>query len=74
MNYAELPYEVQQQISYPRFSVHLFAPDPANRLVKLQGEIFREGQGLGDGVTLDRITADGAILSYRDYRFRVGVQ
>ena len=74
MNYAELPYEVQQQVSYPRFSVHLFAPHPANRLVKLGGAIFREGQSLGDGVTLDRITADGAILSYGDYRFRVGVQ
>ncbi len=73
-HFRELPYEVQQAVSGVKYSVHLYSPDPSRRLVKINGIVRREGSEVSPGLVLDKVTPDGAIFTYREYRFRVPVR
>lgn len=73
-HFRELPLDIQQQVDWIGFSVHLYSRNPARRLVKIEGIVRREGSDIGREVTLDEITPYGAIFSYRDYRFKVPVR
>lgn len=73
-HYRELPYEVQQIVEGVKYSVHLYSPNPERRLVKINGIVRREGSEVAPGFVLEQVTPDGAIFTYREYRFRVPVR
>lgn len=73
-HYRELPYEVQQIVEGVKYSVHLYSPNPERRLVKINGIVRREGSEVTPGLVLEQVTPDGAIFTYREYRFRVPVR
>ncbi|MEY4760284.1 MAG: hypothetical protein RLZZ200_140 [Pseudomonadota bacterium] len=52
-----------------RLSLHVYDPEPARRYLLLNGMRLREGDALPDGLRLERITEDGAILVWRNRRF-----
>lgn len=52
-----------------RLDLHVYADDPQSRFVFLNMRRMREGDALPEGVQLESITADGAVLSYRGTRF-----
>ncbi|HEY8506820.1 MAG TPA: general secretion pathway protein GspB [Steroidobacteraceae bacterium] len=52
-----------------RMDLHVYSPNPADRFVMINMQRLREGEATSDGVQVDRITSDGAILSYRGERF-----
>jgi general secretion pathway protein B len=49
--------------------VHVFATNPADRFVYIDMHKYREGAALADGLTLERIRRDGAVLNYHGLRF-----
>jgi general secretion pathway protein B len=49
--------------------LHVYAPDPNKRFVLVNAKRLGEGQSLPEGVRVDSITTDGAILSYRGVQF-----
>jgi general secretion pathway protein B len=49
--------------------LHVYAPDPSKRFVLVNAKKLGEGQSLPEGVRVDSITTDGAILSYRGVQF-----
>jgi len=49
--------------------LHSYAPDPAKRFVLINMKRLYEGQSLPEGVKVESITNDGAILSYSGTRF-----
>jgi hypothetical protein len=49
--------------------LHVYAPDPSKRFVLVNSKKLGEGQSLPEGVKVDSITTDGAILSYRGVQF-----
>ncbi|SDM57357.1 general secretion pathway protein B [Geoalkalibacter ferrihydriticus] len=53
------------------FSLHYYTADPAQRLVRLNGLILREGQALSEGLVLEEITSDGAVFGYQGLLFTV---
>ncbi|MBV0934593.1 general secretion pathway protein GspB [Marinobacterium weihaiense] len=75
--YADLPYlrqlpvELQRDVQGLRFSVHIYSETPASRMVKHQGRVLREGDFIRPGLRLEAIIPQGAILQYRQTRFRV---
>ena len=73
-HYRELPFDIQQEVEDVKFSVHLYSPNPARRLVKINGIVHREGSEISPGLVLDEVTQKGAIFTYRNYRFWVPVQ
>ena len=52
-----------------RLDLHVFAPHPQERFVMINMHKLREGDSLPEGVHVDSITPEGAVLSYRGSRF-----
>lgn len=73
-NLNELPPSIQQNL--PTFSItaHIHTGDPASGMVKVNGQVIREGQELSPGLRLEEIIPDGVIFRYQTYRFRVGLK
>jgi general secretion pathway protein B len=73
-NLNELPSPIQQSLPTFNISVSLYSADPASRMAKINGQVMKEGQFLSAGLKLEEIIPDGVILSYQNYRFRVGLR
>ena len=52
-----------------RLDLHVFAPQPQERFVMINMHKLREGDSLPEGVHVDSITPEGAVLSYGGSRF-----
>ncbi len=71
MSYWALPQGVRDTLPAFRVSVLVYADDPADRFVLVNGVRLREKQELQTGVVLDEIRRDGAVFRARNYRFLV---
>lgn len=60
-------------ITLPQLNMALHAWDalPSNRYVMINGQKLREGQQTAEGVTVEQITADGAVMRWQERRFVV---
>jgi general secretion pathway protein B len=67
MTYQEAA--TKNQIPPLKMDLHVYAPDPRQRFVLVNMRRLTEGQSLPEGVKVDRITTDGAVLSYRGVQF-----
>ena len=70
---AELPPAILQALPAMTISVHAYSDNPAARLVGIRNKILHEGDYVAPDLKLEQITPDGAIFSYKGYRFRRGV-
>jgi general secretion pathway protein B len=52
-----------------RLDLHVYAAKPQERFIFLNMHRLREGDALPEGVRVDSITADGAVLSFRGSKF-----
>ena len=71
---AELPVAIQQELPPMSVSVHAYSGKPKDRLVGINNRLLHQGDSLAPGLTLEQITPDGMIFSYKGYTFRRGVQ
>ncbi|MGV8074077.1 MAG: general secretion pathway protein GspB [Syntrophobacteraceae bacterium] len=69
----DLPPSIRQAIPRMTFSVLIYSNKPAERMININGRATREGQEVSEGLKLEEITQDGAILNFKGYRFRKGV-
>jgi general secretion pathway protein B len=49
----------------------VYSPDPAQRLLIVNGQVQREGADLGQGVVLQQVREDRAVLSYKGNSYNV---
>jgi hypothetical protein len=70
----ELPAAVRQNLPDFAVSTHLYTDDAPSRMVRINGQLLREGQFLAAELKLEEITPEGVIFSYHNYRFRVGLK
>jgi len=68
----ELPLPIRQTLPEFLVSVFLYSDDPASRLVRINGQMMKEGQYLAPGVKLEEIVPAGVIFNYQNYRFLIG--
>jgi general secretion pathway protein B len=57
------------QIPQLRLDLHVFAPRPQDRFVMINMHKLREGDSTAEGVRVDSITPEGALMSYNGQRF-----
>lgn len=57
------------QIPQLHLDFHMYAPDTASRFVMINMHKLREGDSLPDGVHVNSITPEGAVLSYNGQTF-----
>lgn len=71
IGYWELPDSVRNGVPEIKFSVLVYADNPNNRFVLVNGTRLVEGDALKPGVVVEEIRRNGVIFSYRMYRFFV---
>jgi general secretion pathway protein B len=59
----------QAQIPDVQLNLHVYDSKPAARFVIVNGQRAHEGEVLANGVRVDEVTSDGAVLSFRGARF-----
>ncbi|WP_348753374.1 general secretion pathway protein GspB [uncultured Aquincola sp.] len=66
-----LPEDVRR--SLPRLTIGgaMYSESPANRMLIVNGQLFRENDRLADDLVLEQIALKSAVLRYRNYRFRI---
>ncbi|MEO8330970.1 MAG: general secretion pathway protein GspB [Gallionella sp.] len=72
--FNELPPAIQQEIPAMAVQLHAYSNIPGERLVSINSIRLREGGSLMLGLTLEQITPDGMIFSYKGYRFQRGIR
>ena len=67
----EMP--AQATAGLPELSVdlHIYTDDPAKRAVFINGRRYQRGGVLAEGPTVEEITREGVVLSYRGQRFQL---
>jgi len=71
IGYWELPDAIRAEVPEFKFSVLVFAADPADRFVLINGQRLGEGDTVQSGLVLKEIRRDGVVFSYRLYQFLV---
>jgi general secretion pathway protein B len=71
ISFWELPQSVRDSLPDLRITVLVYAEQPGDRFVLIGGNRVVEKDQLQDGVVLDEIRRDGAVFTYRNYRFLV---
>lgn len=64
-----LPPEATAGLPKLNLELHIYATNPAQRAVFINGHRYREGDVLPGGAKIEAITTDGAVLRYRGQRF-----
>ena len=71
ITYWELPDSVRTDVAEIKFSVLVYAKQPEDRFVLINGQRLTEGDSVQPGLVIEEIHRDGVIFSYRLYRFLV---
>ena len=71
IGYWDLPDAVRADIPEIKFSVLVYAANPADRFVLINGQRLAEGDAAQPGLEVMEIRRDGVLFSYRLYRFLV---
>jgi general secretion pathway protein B len=51
--------------------LHVYDNQPARRFIFVNSHKYREGDTLQEGPVIEKITPDGAVLSYQGSRFKL---
>ena len=71
ISYWELPDSIRSSVPEIKFSVLVYAKDPADRFVLINGERLGEGDTAQPGLVVKEIRLDGVVFTYRLYQFLV---
>lgn len=67
--YYELAYNLRKDLPAMSISMHVYAADPTQRFVIINGDRFIEGDTVKDDLTLREIQPDGLLMEFRGQRF-----
>lgn len=65
------PQEFQRQLPELVVTIHVYSPDESQRILFINNREYRRGDQLLEGLRLEEIVADGAVLSFRGERFKL---
>ena len=71
IGYWELPDSIRAEVPEIKFSVLVYAADPADRFVLINGQRLGEGDSAQPGLEVKEIRREGVVFSYRLYQFLV---
>lgn len=67
--YYELPFNLRHDLPAITLSMHVYASDPAQRFVIINGDRVAEGGSVQDDLILREIRTDGVVMEFRGQRF-----
>ena len=66
-----MPDEFRGALPSLAVTIHIYAPRAADRILYINNRQYRAGDRVGEGIRLEQIVEDGAVLSYRGQRFKL---
>jgi general secretion pathway protein B len=66
-----LPEEIKRNLPTLAVGGSMYSPDPAQRMLIINGQIMREGDTVAPDLTLESIRLRSAVLRFRDRRFEI---
>lgn len=71
ISFWQVPQNLRDNMPEIRITVLVYAEQPEDRFLLVNGVRLVEKEELASGITLDEIRRDGAVFLYRNYRFLV---
>jgi len=68
---SELPEEFRRELPKLVTGGSMYSSTPANRMLILNGQVFREGDSVAPNLLLEQIKLNAAVLSYKGQRFSI---
>lgn len=68
---SELPDDIRRQLPALSIGGSSYSETPANRLLILNGQVFREGDRINADMVLEQIQLKSAVLRFKGYRYSV---
>lgn len=68
---SELPDEIRRELPTLAIGGAMYSPNPANRMLIVNGQAFHEGDKLAPNLALEQIRLKSALLEYKGYRYRI---
>ena len=68
---SELPDDIRRELPTLAIGGAMYSPNPANRMLIVNGQTFHEGDKLAPGLSLEQIRLKSALLEYKGYRYRI---
>lgn len=67
----ELPASFRSAVAPLNVNIHVYAGSSADSVLYINDHQYRAGESLPNGVRLDAVVADGAVLSYQGQQFKL---
>jgi general secretion pathway protein B len=67
----ETPADFARTIPELSVNIHVYTPDPAQRVLYINNKLVREGEAVADGIYVEAIVADGVVLQRQGQRFKL---
>lgn len=68
---SELPDEIRRELPALAVGGAMYSKSPANRMLIVNGQTFREGDKLAPNLLLQQIRLKSAVLEYKGYRYGI---
>lgn len=66
-----MPADFQRELRDLSVTIHIYAPNEADRILYINNRQYRAGEQVRDGVMVEEIVPDGAVLTYHGQRFKL---
>jgi Type II secretion system protein B len=67
----ELPASYRQGISSLAVTIHVYSPDPAQRILFINNHEYKSGDRIREGARVEEIVSQGVVLSINGQRFKL---
>ncbi len=67
----QMPQEFQRQLPELVVTIHVYSPDESQRILFINNREYRRGDQLLEGLRVEEIVPEGAVLSFRGERFKL---
>jgi general secretion pathway protein B len=71
ISYWQIPQSLRESMPEMRITVLVYAENPQDRFLLINGKRLREKDEVSDGLVVEEIQRDRAIFTFRDYRFQL---
>lgn len=68
----QMPLEFQHALPPLAVTIHVYAPDPSQRILFINNREYHQGSQIAGGIRVEEIVPDGVVLSYQGERFKLG--
>ena len=67
----QMPLEFQHALPPLAVTIHVYAPDPSQRILFINNREYHQGSQIAGGIRVEEIVPDGVVLSYQGERFKL---